>query len=235
MVHYIQRKSELETHFWFKMRSQLRTSSENKNALTISTVLFKQFPFRSVLLLVVPKFVRTRSVLFFRNDGIVLDRSVRSQERTIVPPGTRPALFAVPSRFSWRSLHVYYYCTASAMLSDRQISRSCTLNEPEFPVYCLSPVTVIVSGYICCIKRAGSTLLLVVQTGQYDWMPCTLYSTCWTGLDHATFRAMCAAVKSYDFTWTVPMIWNLFSLVFIMRGPPLSPAQGSWRNRFRNS
>ena len=121
------------------------------------------------------------------------------------------------------SLHVYYYCTASAMLS-----------VLYFTVYCPSSVTVIVPGYICCIKRAGSTLLLVVQTGQYDWIPCTLYSTCSTGWDHATFRAVCA-VKSYDFTWTVPMIWNLFSLFFSIRGPPLSPAQGSWRNRFKNN
>ena len=29
-------------------------------------------------------------------------------------------------------------------------------------------VTVILPGYICCIKRAGSTLHWVVQTGQYD-------------------------------------------------------------------
>ena len=28
-------------------------------------------------------------------DGVVLDRSVRSQERTIVPPGTRPALVII--------------------------------------------------------------------------------------------------------------------------------------------
>ena len=54
---------------------------ENKNALTILTVLFKQFPFRSVFLLIVTKFLRTRSERsFFRNDGIVLDRSVRSRD-----------------------------------------------------------------------------------------------------------------------------------------------------------
>ena len=65
---------------------------DNKNALKILTVLFKQFPFRSVLLLIVPIFRMRSKRFFFRNDGIVLDRSVRSRERTIVPPGTRPAL-----------------------------------------------------------------------------------------------------------------------------------------------
>ena len=34
---------------------------ENKNALTILTVLYKQFQFRSVLLLIIPTFLRTRS------------------------------------------------------------------------------------------------------------------------------------------------------------------------------
>ena len=33
---------------------------------------------------------------FFRNDGIVLDRSVRSRERTIVPQERRPALALCP-------------------------------------------------------------------------------------------------------------------------------------------
>ena len=36
---------------------------DNKNALTILTVIFKQFPFRSVLLLIVAIFLRTRSNL----------------------------------------------------------------------------------------------------------------------------------------------------------------------------
>ena len=42
----------------------------------------------------VPIFLRMRSnrSFFFQNDGIDLDRSVRSQERMIVSPGTRPAL-----------------------------------------------------------------------------------------------------------------------------------------------
>ena len=39
--------------------------------------------------------MRSKRWFFFRNDGIVLDRSVRSRERTIIPPGTRPALLAV--------------------------------------------------------------------------------------------------------------------------------------------
>ena len=53
---------------------------------------------RSVLVLVplqiVPIFLISRSMrsFFFRNDGIVLDRSVRSRERTIVPQERRPAL-----------------------------------------------------------------------------------------------------------------------------------------------
>ena len=59
---YIQRKSELETHFPdLKCVPNLERVLENKNALTILSVLFKQFPFRSVLLLIVPKFLRTRS------------------------------------------------------------------------------------------------------------------------------------------------------------------------------
>ena len=36
---------------------------DNKNALTILTVIFKQFPFRSILLLIVAIFLRTRSNL----------------------------------------------------------------------------------------------------------------------------------------------------------------------------
>ena len=48
---------------------------------------------------------------------------------------------------------------------------------------------VILPGYMCCLKRAGSTL---VQTGQFDKL--YIYSTCCTcctGLDHATFRVGC--------------------------------------------
>ena len=36
--------------------------------------------------------MRSKRSVFFRNDGIVLDRSIRSRERTIFPPLTRPAL-----------------------------------------------------------------------------------------------------------------------------------------------
>ena len=86
--HYIQRKSELETHFpdlnWVP---NLECVLENKNALTISTVLFMQFLFRSILLLIVSIFLRTRSKrsIFFRTMGSFLIVP-------IVPPGTRPAL-----------------------------------------------------------------------------------------------------------------------------------------------
>jgi len=68
------------------MGSQLRTIRiDNKNALTILTLLFKQFPFHSFTNRVFYAFV-------FFGSGIAFDRSVCSQERTIVPPGTRPAL-----------------------------------------------------------------------------------------------------------------------------------------------
>ena len=66
----------------------------NKNANLILNVLFKHFPFRSVPLQIVPIFLRTRFMrsFFFRNDWIVLDSSVYSRERTIVPQERCPAL-----------------------------------------------------------------------------------------------------------------------------------------------
>jgi len=53
-----------------------------------------------------------------------------------------------------------------------------------FHVYSLNPrqdyikdITVILPGYICCIKRVGLTLHWVAQTGKYDWMHivCTVH------------------------------------------------------------
>ena len=60
----------------------------------ILNVLFKQFPFRSIPLQIVPIFLRMRSMclFFFQNDGIILDHSFCSRERTIVPQERRPAL-----------------------------------------------------------------------------------------------------------------------------------------------
>ena len=59
-----------------------------------SRSFFQSFRSRSVPLQIVPIFLKTRSMrlFFFRNDGIVLDRSVRSRERMIVPQERRPAL-----------------------------------------------------------------------------------------------------------------------------------------------
>ena len=48
--------------------------------------------------------------------------------------------------------------------------------------------TVILPGYICCIKRVGLILhALGSLTGQYDWRRIQ----CCTGTDHATFRRGC--------------------------------------------
>jgi len=55
--------------------------------------MFFSSNFRSVPLQIVLILLRTLSMhsLFFRNDGIVLDRSARSRERTIVHKEQRPA------------------------------------------------------------------------------------------------------------------------------------------------
>ena len=61
-------------------------------------------PFRSVLLLTVPIFLRTRSKRsFFRNDGIVLDRSVCSRERMIRMTRNAPSP-------TWRDIENSPFC-----------------------------------------------------------------------------------------------------------------------------
>ena len=59
----------------------------------------------------------------------------------------------------------------------------------------IKDITVILPGYICCIKRVGLTLHWVAQTGKYDWMHSVqymlysfesycVYSTCCTVSNH---------------------------------------------------
>ena len=74
----------------FKNRSVLKRGSSARSFRSRSF-----FFNRSVSLQIVPIVLRTRSMrsFFFRNGGIVRDRSVRSRERTIIPHKGRPALF----------------------------------------------------------------------------------------------------------------------------------------------
>ena len=65
---------------------------DNMNAILILNILFKNF--RSIPLQIAPTFLRIGSMhsFFFWSDGINLDCSVRSCERTIIPQERCPAL-----------------------------------------------------------------------------------------------------------------------------------------------
>ena len=63
-----------------------------------------------------PRQVLQKRSFYFRDDGIILDRSVHSRERTIVPPGTRPALHRRSALIGSRQQLTTEYCNCSLLL-----------------------------------------------------------------------------------------------------------------------
>ena len=62
-----------------------------------------------------------------------------------------------------------YLSKASVIYSSLWWEGLILTNLTHSKTYCII-ITLILPGYICCIKRFGSTLHRVVQTGQYNWM-----------------------------------------------------------------